>query len=127
MLFRSGVTMSRRLQKKAALMDWTRSADVLSHHVRAFAPEPGAFTFWKNRRLKILSAQPLDEDASIPEGEAGEVFAWKETPAVIAGEGALVLSRLQMAGKRPMNGDAFLRGRRNIVGDVLGRQKPGEA
>jgi methionyl-tRNA formyltransferase len=61
--------------------------------------------------LKILNAQPLEEDASIPEGKVGEVFAWDETPAVIAGEGALVLSRLQMAGKRPMNGDAFLRGR----------------
>ena len=122
-----GVTMSRRLRKKAALIDWTRPADVLSHHVRAFAPEPGAFTFWKNRRLKILNAQPLEEDASLPEGKVGEVFAWDETPAVIAGEGALVLSRLQMAGKRPMNGDAFLRGRKEIVGDVLGRQKPGEA
>ena len=121
------VTLSRRLPKKAAAIDWTTSAQELSHHVRAFAPAPGAFTFWEGRRLKILVAQPLEATEAVPEGEPGQVFGWNEMPAVITGEGALVLSRLQMAGKRPMAGDAFLRGRKEIVGDVLGRQKPGEA
>jgi methionyl-tRNA formyltransferase len=122
-----GVTMSRRLRKQAAAVNWARPADVLSHQVRAFAPDPGAFTFWDGRRLKILKAQPLIGEGALPEGQPGQVFAWQDTPAVITGEGALVLSRLQMAGKRPMSGAAFLRGRKEIIGDILGYQKPGEA
>ncbi len=122
-----GVTISKRLRKKAAAIDWTESARTLSHHVRAFAPDPGAFTFWQGRRLKILAAQPLEEVDRRSDREPGQVFAWKGMPAVMTGEGALVLSRLQMAGKRPMNGDAFLRGRKDIIGDKLSRQKPGEA
>lgn len=40
-------------------------------------------------------------------------------PAVMTGEGALVLLQLQMAGKRPMNGDAFLRGKSAVLGSRL--------
>lgn len=120
-----GVTFCRRVRKEAAEIDWTRAAQELSRHVRAYAPEPGAYTFWGRQRLKIFRARPLEEGA--PEGQAGEVFVWQEQPAVVTGEGALVLSRLQMAGKRPMDGDAFLRGRRDIIGAVLAPRKPGDA
>jgi len=114
-----GVTLTRRLQKEATALDWQQPAWLLERQVRAFSPEPGAFTLWGEERLKILRARALPEGTSLPEAAPGTVFAQGSMPAVMTGEGALVLLQLQMAGKRPMNGDAFLRGKSAVLGSRL--------
>jgi methionyl-tRNA formyltransferase len=121
-----GVTVSRRLRKSQAEIDWDQPAEVLSDHVRAFAPEPGAYTFWDSTRLKIFAVETLPPTAT-PSAAPGTVFIWEDQPSVVTANGSLVLLQLQMAGKRPMAGDAFLRGRMEIVGAVLGSKKPGDA
>ena len=114
-----GVTLTRRLQKEAAALDWQQPARLLERQVRAFSPEPGAFTLWGEERLKILRARALPEGTPLPEAAPGTVFMQGSMPAVMTGEGALVLLQLQMAGKRPMNGDAFLRGKSAVLGSRL--------
>lgn len=111
-----GLTLTRRLRKEAAALDWEQPAFQLVRQVRAFSPEPGAFTLWEGERLKILKAQALPEETPLPQTTPGTVFAWESMPAVVTGNGALVLLQLQMAGKRPMNGDAFLRGKNAVIG-----------
>ncbi len=113
-----GVTMIRRLSKEAAELEWERPAQELARQVRAFAPQPGAYTFWDGERLKVLQAKSVR--ALEPEAAPGTVYEWEDRPAVVTGEGSLILLQLQMAGKRPMGGDAFLRGRREIIGAILG-------
>lgn len=110
-----GVTLTRRLRKEAAALDWAQPALTLERQVRAFSPEPGAFTLWEAERLKILQAQAR-QDIPLPQAAPGTVFAWEAMPAVVTGNGALVLLQLQMAGKRPMSGDAFLRGKSAVLG-----------
>lgn len=114
-----GVTVVHRFPKSAAALEWERSADELACRVRAFAPQPGAYTTWNGRRLKILQARSLVAEET-PDAEPGSTFVWEDMPAVVTGEGGLVLLHLQMAGKRPMSGDAFLRGRREFEGSLLG-------
>ena len=115
-----GVTLARRLPKEAARLDWNEPAEALARRVRAFAPRPGAYTEWEGRRLKVLLARPIEADG--PEGAVpGTVFVWEGQPAVVTGGGdALLLLQLQMAGKRPLTGDVFLRGSKKMVGAVLG-------
>lgn len=120
-----GVTVTRLIRKSQARIDWSRSAEALHNHIRAFSPEPGAFTFWDGTRVKILRSRVVFPNKA-PEGDPGTVFLWEDLPAVITGSGCLALIQLQMAGKRPMDGDAFVRGRRDFVGAVLGFQQPGE-
>ncbi len=119
-----GVTLAPRISTEAAGIDWTCSADKLARHVRAFAPAPGAFTAWNDTRLKVLRGEAVacDTKADGP----GSVFLWQKFPAVVTGEGAFVLLQVQMAGKRPMNGDAFVRGRKDLLGAVLSSPRPGE-
>ncbi len=120
-----GVTVARSFRKQAAQIDWYQSAVQLHHHVRAFAPVPGAYTTWAGRRFKVLAAEPVE--SAVPESaEVGTVILWEEHPAVITGVGYLVLKQVQMAGKRPMSGAAFVRGREQFVGARLGSQNPGE-
>lgn len=119
-----GATLAPRIPTEAAGIDWACSAITLERHVRAFAPAPGAFTTWNGTRLKVLRGEAVtcDTQAECP----GSVFLWQKSPAVMAGEGALVLLQVQMAGKRPMNGDAFVRGRKDLLGAVLSSHRPGE-
>ncbi len=120
-----GVTITHRLSAEAAGIDWTRPAVELERHVRAFAPTPGAFTDWNGVRLKVLQSEVLAADEIAP-AAPGTVFLWHKSPAVMTGEGALVLVQVQVAGKRPMNGELFVRGRKDILGAVLGSHRPGE-
>ncbi|MBN2001827.1 MAG: methionyl-tRNA formyltransferase [Anaerolineae bacterium] len=121
-----GVTITRLLSPSAALIDWRRPAQELCDHVRAFTPHPGAYTYWNLDRFKVLKAQVLPQGAAIPEGPAGMVFLWDKTPAVITGQGALVLLQVQMAGKRPMQGEAFVHGQKEFVGALLKDPEPGD-
>ena len=120
-----GVTVTRPIRKSQARIDWDRAAQDVHNHVRAFAPEPGAYTFWNGRRLKVFRTKVIaSEDES--EAEPGTVVMCEGKPAVMTGDGCLALLRIQMAGKRPMDASAFVRGRRNFVGAILGSQKPGD-
>jgi methionyl-tRNA formyltransferase len=124
-----GVTLTRPLRASQARLDWCAPATQLHHQVRAFSPIPGAYTSWDGVRLKVLRScvVGLDDMPSLP-GSAvpGTGFLFGELPAVVTGEGALALLYLQMAGKRPMDGGAFVRGRKDFVGAMLGSQQPGE-
>ncbi len=113
-----GVTVARRFRKQAAALDWHDPADELARRVRAFSPTPGAHTLWNGSYLKVLRARVAPSSA--PDAEPGTVYLEQGRPAVVTGEGALVLVQVQMAGKRPMSGESFARGRRNFIGAVLG-------
>ncbi|MBN2391424.1 MAG: methionyl-tRNA formyltransferase [Anaerolineae bacterium] len=119
-----GVTLAPRIPSTAAGIDWTCSAETLERHVRAFAPTPGAFTTWNGARLKVLQGEAVACDKQ--DASPGKVFLCQKLPAVVTGDGALVLLQVQMAGKRPMNGDAFVRGRKDLLGAVLSSHRPGE-
>lgn len=114
----SGVTLTHRLSPDAAAIHWAQPAQTLHNHIRAFAPTPGAHTDWHGARFKVLQAQVME--GVPPAGRPGTVFLHHKTPAVLTGEGALVLLQVQMAGKRPMSGAEFVHGRKDLVGAILG-------
>ncbi|RLC60444.1 MAG: methionyl-tRNA formyltransferase [Chloroflexota bacterium] len=112
-----GVTYARQLRKEDGRLDWSHSAIELDRRVRAFTPRPGAFTLWRGRRLKVLRAVPLPTWRG--DAPPGTVIAVADGAAVATGEGALRLEEVQLAGKRPMDIAAFLRGQRDFVGSRL--------
>lgn len=116
-----GVTYARQLRKEDGRLDWSLPAVDLDRRVRAFTPWPGAFTTWQRRRLKILRAGALlDWRGNVP---PGTVVARADGAAVAAGEGALLLDEVQLAGKRPMDIASFIRGQRDFVGSRLGAKE----
>ena len=54
-----------------------------------------------------------------PAGVPGTVFLWEKKPVVITSDGYLALMQVQMAGKRPMDGGAFVRGKKDFVGTTF--------
>jgi methionyl-tRNA formyltransferase len=117
------VSYTHMLHKEDGKIDWSLSADVLARKVRAFTPWPGAYTNWRNRLVKIISAHPVLAGTD-SEARAGTASLRKEnglqTLAVATGSGLLIIEKLQLEGKKVMSADEFLRGYAAIVGETLG-------
>jgi len=113
-----GVTIAGRIHKQDGLIDWERSALEIDQLVRALNPWPGTYTFWGKRRVKVIEAFPKAPYASLDQ-VPGTVIDLDGSPAVITGEGALRLDRVQLAGKRALPGGEFVRGRPDFIGTKL--------
>jgi methionyl-tRNA formyltransferase len=113
-----GITYAGQSRKEDGKIDWSLPAVELDRRVRGFTPWPGAFTSWKGRRLRLLRAVPLAGWRG--DAPPGTVLMSAGGVIVATGRGALRLESLQLAGKRPMEVDAFLRGQRDLVGSRLG-------
>jgi methionyl-tRNA formyltransferase len=110
-----GVTYAAKLTRDEGRLDWTKPAAVLERQVRAFDPWPGAFFEHKGERIKVLAAHALGTDANAAPGTMLDSAA-----AVMCGDGALQLLRLQRPGKAPLAAADFLRGFALPPGTLLG-------
>ncbi|MCJ7532189.1 MAG: methionyl-tRNA formyltransferase [Anaerolineales bacterium] len=102
-------TYAPMLKKEDGLLDFTQPAVELARRVRAFYSWPGAFTIWENNNLKIHRAHAIDTVSPGP----GIHGVQDRFPAIGTSQGLLVLDQVQLAGKKAMPGDVFLRGVRN--------------
>ena len=108
-----GVTYAAKLGKAEALVDWSKSAQELDRHVRAFNPFPGAQARLGGETVKLWQAAPADGS-----GEIGRILRVDRNGIVVAcGAGALAVSELQKAGGRRLAVREFLAGHALKAGD----------
>jgi len=111
-----GITFAPRIEREHTRLDWARPAAVLARVVRAFAPDPAAFTTLAGATIKIFAAE-----VRATTGVPGTVLEAGPRGLVVAtGEGALALYEVQLQGKRRMPVDAFLAGHPIAPGTSLG-------
>jgi methionyl-tRNA formyltransferase len=103
------------LAKADGRVNWTRSAAALGWHVRGMSPWPGAFTMFRDERVKIHAARPV-EGLQI-DAEPGTVLAVEDEFHVATGEGVLELIELQRPGKRRQPARDFISGMRVAQGE----------
>ncbi|HAD08236.1 MAG TPA: methionyl-tRNA formyltransferase [Porticoccaceae bacterium] len=101
-------TYAHKITKQEAWLDWRLSAEVLARRVRAFNPAPVAHTRVEGQNLRVWQTQALDrEHQALP----GTVLVSDEQGILVAcGQGALLLTELQLAGKRRVPVADLLRG-----------------
>jgi methionyl-tRNA formyltransferase len=99
-------TYADKLTVDEFALDWERSAEELARVVRAGNPRPGAWTTDHGTRLKVWRVRPL---SACIDAEPGTVFGHTR---VATGDGALELVELQPEGRRSMDANAWLAGRR---------------
>jgi methionyl-tRNA formyltransferase len=111
-------TLAPKLGPEDARLDWHETAIALARRVRAMAPKPGAFTDWRGERLRMLAADALASPAADPPGtlRLGGIARMR----IATGAGWLAPLLLQRAGGKPLDVDAFLRGRPFADGERLG-------
>lgn len=124
-------TYAPKIQREDARLDWTRPAEQLWRQVRAYRGWPDAFTTWQGKQLKVLAARPIARSsvapselpalAGLPPGRVVLVpDGSAQRPAVVTGDGLLVLEIVALEGKRPADAADVVRGYRALVGADLG-------
>lgn len=104
------------LTKEDGLIDWTRPAREIHNQVRGLDPWPGAYTYLGGKLLKIAETEPIETT-----GPNGSVLrADKNGVLVACGSGALLIHALQMAGRKRLKVEDFLRGYPLLLGTFLG-------
>ena len=109
-------TYAPSLSKKDGHLDFNESANKLARQIRAYHPWPGSHFFWDDRRHLVHKAEAVETSTSI---QPGTPFILDSFPAVQCGEGALVLRKLQPAGKQVMSADDFLNGAQGFLNSHL--------
>ena len=112
-------TVTGRVSKKDGEIDWRRPAAQIARQVRAYLPWPGAFTHWRGKLLKIIEALPTEESSG-PLGTPGWVESTPGGFRIVTGEGALVVRKVQLEGRRPAGALEFASGYRDFVGSTVG-------
>lgn len=112
-------TYAPPLAREDEIIDWHRPAKAITNQVRALDPWPGARTFYRGETLKIWRSRTL---TGIFNGLPGEVLdSSTEGVVVQAGEGAVMVLELQLAGGRKLTVAEFLRGHPLPKGTILGK------
>lgn len=112
-------TMTRKLGKKDATVDWSRSSKEIFDLTRAMDPWPGCQTTLRGDVLKVWKAEPSKEQPR--KGEPGEVLTAEGGSLIIqTGEGAVRILELQLPGGKRMAAAEFMRGHSIEQGTMLG-------
>lgn len=118
----AAATYAPKLTAADQALEWKESAAVLHRRVRALAPQPGAQTTGRGRLVKVLAAEVREgARGRWQDDEPGTVVGLEPGGILVrAGEGCLLLTRVQPEGKRPMSAADFARGARLDPGARLG-------
>jgi len=114
----SEATLAPILKKEDGLVDFQRTAGDIRNRLRGFQPWPGAYTQFRGKNLKIISAQPAQESWDVA---PGELKTSGDRLMVGCGAGtALELMQIQLAGKKAFSAREFINGYRIAEGERLG-------
>jgi len=94
-------------------IDFTKSVEEIHNLIRGLSPFPGAFTYLKDKMLKIFrSEKEISIDQTDPAGHGQYETDGKSFLKFACKEGYILIKELQMEGKRKMTVEEFLRGYR---------------
>lgn len=117
-------TYAKMLSKDTGRIDFTQTAIQIERLIRGLNPWPSAYTYLDGKLLKLWSAEVISAEQAvaqgIPQAEPGTVVAvGKQEFMIQTGEGYLAVTEVQLAGKKRMETEAFLRGYSLIEGTKL--------
>ncbi|MDD3183749.1 MAG: methionyl-tRNA formyltransferase [Anaerostipes sp.] len=106
------------LTKEMGQIDFTKSAKEIECLIRGLNPWPSAYTKLNGKVMKVWDADVKMWTGDEKPGTIVDIT--KKSIVVAAGENALELKEIQLAGKKRMQVQAFLLGYEVSVGTVLG-------
>lgn len=107
-------TYTRVIRKEMAMIDWTKSASQILNMIRAYAGWPVAYTHYEGKLLKIHRARLIGESGPSDPGLIVDVT--KDGILCSTGSGLILLTEVQLEGKKRMSAYEFSKGARDLVG-----------
>ncbi len=96
-----GICFADKLKKEECLIDWSKSAIEIHNLVRGVYNCPGAFFKYKDKIIKVMETEPIDEEISGNNGDFVRIS--KLGIDVKTGDGLLRLKKVKPEGKSAMN------------------------
>ena len=111
-------TYAHMISKADGKIDFSKSPEEIERLIRGFDPWPGAFCDCGDAMMKLWKAEPIDE--STGEIEPGTVISADEKGLKIAcGGRALMVTEIQMPGKKRVSVKEYLKGNKIEKGTIL--------
>lgn len=112
-----GVSYAPKVTKEDARIHWNGESIEIARHIRAFTPEPGAWTTWRDVPLRITKAHPYRDQSRL---EKGQIAVEKGDVIVGSGHGgAILVEEVTPAGKRSMSAKSWINGARPLPGEFF--------
>lgn len=108
------VSYAPLLKKEDGFFTFEEPALIIERKVRALLPWPSAYTYYKNKLIKIFSAKAIPLEKEEKPGVILKID--KEGILVATSQGAILLKEVQMEGKRKISAYQFACGQRLKIG-----------
>lgn len=113
----SQVTYGFNISREDEKLDFNKTSRQIYNHIRGLNSWPGAYTKLDGKILKIWSSRVSD---NVPQGFNGTITAiYKDGFGVKTANGEIVVTEVQMEGKKRMSGADFANGYKDLVGKML--------
>ena len=113
-------TLAPKITKDMTTIDWSKPAIELHNFVRGLTPKPGAVTKINGKRIKIQETR-VDNNDNGSNYLPGEIIAIEKSIVVVqTGKGYLIISRVQLEGKKTMDIKSFMNGFTLNIGERFG-------
>lgn len=112
---REGATYAKKIAKEDARIVWKKDRVEIDRQIRAFTPEPGAWTLWRNSTLRVDRARPFPLNHDLA---PGVILVQGESVIVgCAGGEGLVIEEVTPSGKKSMSARSWANGARIAQGE----------
>ncbi len=109
-------TYAKPIEKSEGRIDWNRSAREIFNQIRALKVWPKAFSKFRDREIKILDAEVIDEESRGNPGEIVEVL--KDRGFVVqTGRGKILVKKVQFPNSKPISASDAVKGYHIKVGE----------
>lgn len=118
-------TYTKKMSKEDGEIIWDNKGRKVYNLIRGTTPYPGAFTYYKNRKLKITRARFLynyQNELRLDFATAGEVVKIEKDAILIStgDRGIIKILKVTPPGAKEMSAQQFVNGYKIKVGDILG-------
>ena len=108
-------TFAPKIKVEDCEINWNNSAENIHNQIRAFSPNPGAFTFYKNKRIKLFGSTIADKDRRVAL-HPGRIN-YKAPILQISTRTKLInINDIQLEGKKRLPVSQFILGSPGIIG-----------
>jgi len=111
-------TFAPKISVQDCKINWSNPALMIHNQIRAFSPKPGAFTFYKNKRVKLFGSkvlQNLHNARLLP----GEIDHTNSIFNIGTGTEPIQITNIQIEGKKKLPVDQFILGFPKITGGIF--------
>ncbi|MFH1699748.1 MAG: methionyl-tRNA formyltransferase [Candidatus Zixiibacteriota bacterium] len=105
----SKVSPAPKISPEDCLIDWNKKATEIHNQIRAFSEKPGAYSYFDNKKLKVLASR-IEIEEEVKKLSSGQICAHEKNLYAGTGDGLLRILRLQPEGKKIVDAPAFING-----------------